>query len=254
MKASQRILACSGLLFTLSACPGMGDLLKQYGFAEAQPASTLFSPGTIVWVHGTNPFVAGVVCSQREAFQAGLETIETPAPTGFLGHTTQADIPLDVNYQDQIKADARFQVIQNIAIHLENATVVTTSEAALTDAAGHTSPGCLAALAQHAQNKTPVTMISEALKADTTYTITWKTDSKLTVDAKIATLQDLAITLAVDVPTLTETTVSGKGLFWGVKDDPTLIGVGTPSEPNAATSGHAARLLPAAGIVQLLTR
>src|SRR5262245_23355089 len=106
-----RTLFCTTLLFVLAGCPGMKDLLLQYGFAEAQPASTLFAPGTIVSVRSANPFIADIVCTQEQALGPGLRTIGSPAPDGLLTHVGKGDIPLDANYMQEIHAHVEFQII-----------------------------------------------------------------------------------------------------------------------------------------------
>lgn len=234
MKALRSVVSLAFCL-TLTACPGMADLLAQYGFAEALPPSTIFAPGAIVAVRSTRPFTATVVCSQTESLGNAFVPMETAAPDGLLQYTNGAEIPLSVKLQDQIRTDVRFKAIQTVTAELKDATVDSATHASIYDHVDQRSRGCLAAIAAQQKAGKSITMISAALKADTTYHIAFKTNVDVSLDAKIQAVKDLAIVLNLAYPTVTETTLHATGLYWGVQDDPNLVTVGSEGGTGGGT-------------------
>ena len=222
-----------GVALALSACPGLGDMLRQYGYTELRPPSRLLAPGTMVWVKNTKPFAAGIICTQRSSLGADFKPIESTTADEQLVKEVNAQFQLGAEYMDIIRADGKFQDIKNITADLSNATVFTVSDVDIMQSVANRDPSCTRAIAARRNADYDVTMIASALQADVTYQVDYKTDTKLDAKAKIATLQNLAIKLGIDVATVSDSTVSGKALYWGVTDDGYLAAIGTDSHPGS---------------------
>jgi hypothetical protein len=218
---------------TMTACPGIGDMLRLYGYTEIKPPSTLFAPGTMVWVKKANPFEAGIVCTVSKSLGADFVPLQSPTQDGRLTKATDTAVDLEAKYMDIVKGDVRFEAIKNITVKLNNPLIFEVNDVDVINAASNRDPVCKMAIEARREAKFKVTMIASSLQADVVYSVEWKTDTTLDVQAKIATLQNLALALGLDVHTFTATTMEGKALYWGIKDDAYLANL--TEDPNSRT-------------------
>jgi len=63
------VLTCALSTALLSSCSRpIREQLKEFGFSEIQPPSTLLPPGTIIAVKQQNALVVGIICTAQNAF------------------------------------------------------------------------------------------------------------------------------------------------------------------------------------------
>jgi hypothetical protein len=241
---SFKVALVSGLLF-LTACPSIGQLLQMYGYTELRPPSTFFAPGTMVWVQNKNPFTAGIICTQQTSLGPNFAPMVSPTEDATLTKASSQSFLLDANYMDIVHADIAFDAVQSITAQIQNPLVYVLSDVDILNNIGKRDPVCTQAIEGRRAAGYKVTMISQALMGDVVYTVEYKTDAKLDAGAKLAMLQNLALALKIENATLTETSISGKGLFWGVQDDTYLASLGDPNAADTAGNGNGRRLIPA---------
>jgi hypothetical protein len=239
MKLTQA--ACATFLIALTGCPGMGALLRQYGYTELRPPSQLMAPGTMVWVQDTKPFQAGVICTQAMSLGANFKPMQQPTASDQLNKAADTKFDIGAEYMSMVKANGSFELIENIQVELHDPVIYTVNDVDIVNSIGQRDPVCAQAISNRAKAGYVVTMISSALMADVTYHVVWKTNANVDVQVKIAALYGLAPHLGVTEASATDTTITGKHMFWGVKDDLYLAqlsanGSGTGG-PASGTSG-----------------
>jgi len=238
-----------GLLLTLTACPGIGQLLRMYGYTELRPPSTFFAPGTMVWVKSSNPFTAGIICTQGTSLGPNFVPMQSPTADAQLTKMSSGSFELDAQYMDIVKGDVAFAAIKSITAQIQNPVLYNLNDVDVMDNLSNRDPVCAQAIADRRAAGYKVTMISSAIMGDALYTVTYKTDANLDVEAKLAMLQNLALELKITEATLTQDTIQGKNLFWGIMDDKYLASLGdqnavapAPTPPSNATGN---RIIPA---------
>lgn len=224
-------LTLLGSLLLLTACPGVGDLLRLYGYTELRPPSTFFAPGTMVWVKSQKPFTAGIICTQRSSLGDNFQPLTSPTEDANLTKAASRSFELDAQYMEIIKGNVAFSSIDSVTAQMQNPLIYTVDDVDIIDNVGKRDPVCTQAVEGRKAAGYKITMISNALMGDVLYTVTYKTNVNIDVAAKIAMLQNLALELKIQNATVTENTIQGKGLFWGVQDDTYLAGLGI--DPNS---------------------
>lgn len=216
----------------------MGQMLRLYGYTEVRPPSRLFAPGTMVWVKSSQPFSAGVICTQQMSLGQRFRPITSPTASGEMSRATDKDFSLDADYLNVLRADLRFADIAEVRVKLDNPVLYELTDVDVIRYAEERSPMCRHAIKQRHNAGYKVSMIVSALKADVTYTVTWKRETRLDTGGKVTALQDLALELGAERSSVSERTIAAKDLYWGVKDDIFLARLSDPSD-GYDDGGHA---------------
>jgi hypothetical protein len=210
-----------------AACTGrsLTQSIEHFGYSEMQPPSTILPPGTIVYIQDTNPFQGGIVCTQRAAVGENPPLEESQTESSSLKAMTKGNMKLGADYLQQIKADTRFEAVKDVSMTLSNVQVLEIPDSYVWDSVSKRSPGCRKAMAARIAHHQKLTMIKSVLKADVTYNVSFSTETGLSAQAKVEAIKGLAANLGVDATTASENSLSGAGLYWGVRDDKLLIRV-----------------------------
>ena len=218
-----------GLAASCISCPGMGQVLRLYGYHELKTPSTLFAPGTMVWVKSTQPFSAGVICTQDMSLGDTFKPMSSPTASSEMSQAIDKDFSFDADYMKTLKADARFHDISSIKVKLDKPMIYELTDVDVIRFSQERSPLCARAVEQRHLAGYAVSMIASALKADVTYSISWKTETHLSASDKVATLENLAMELGAERSNISEQTISAKDLYWGIRDDVYLAHLSDPT-------------------------
>lgn len=246
LKRARRLALVAVASLQLS-CPGMGQMLRLYGYTEVRPPSKLFAPGTMVWIKSNRPFSAGVICTQEMSMGRKFRPLTSPTASADLSQATQKEFALDGDYLDVLRADARFNDIASVRVKLDNPVLFELTDVDVVRFLAQRSPLCRHAIAQRHNAGYKVTMIASALRADVTYTVSWKRTTRLDGGSKRGALKDLATELGAEQSNVTEHTIAAKDLYWGIKDDVFLANLSDPGyvgEPQEHTRGMAPAYVP----------
>lgn len=232
--ASLLVLSCSVML---TGCPGVGQIVRTYNFTEVRPASTLLAPGTVVWVKHANPFNAGIVCTQRASLGKDFVPLQSPTTDAAMRRAVNTEFHIDADYLREIKVDLRFQLVNNVTVKLHNANVLAISDTDVMTSLEQRNPLCDRAIAARRAAGYKISMISQALLADVTYNVEFKQQTVLDPQSRAQITKDLALKLGIDVSLARETTIEGKGLYWGIVDDKYLASI-TPEGGETSPAGQ----------------
>ncbi len=233
-------LAAVGLFLGTSSCPKMGVVLRQFGYTELKPPSQLMKPGTMVFVEGTDPFEAGIICTQALSLGKKFKPIQTPTSNETLSRANQVKFDLGADYLQMVTAKAEFSAVKSITVELKNPMIYTLSDIDVINAIKERDPVCSQAVTSRLRAGFPVTMISRALMADVTYHVSFKEDASVDASVRLAVLAGLAPQLGISKGTNNDHSISGKDLFWGVMDDTYLSRLsmnGTAAGPSGSAPG-----------------
>jgi hypothetical protein len=225
-------LAFVVLAISKVSCPGIGKLLRSYGYTELRPPSTLLAPGTMVWVRNSDPFTAGIICTQRASLGGRFAPLSSRTASATLSHSSNKDFSLDAAYLDYLRAKTKVSDVSSISARLDNASLFEVNDVDILNNVLERDPACSAAVRMRSDAGYHITMIASALLADVTYTVKWSMTSNLDASAKIAAVQNLAVELGLDGASVSEQSIEAKGLYWGIMDDAFLAHL---SEPGAIT-------------------
>lgn len=223
-------------------------MLRLYGYTEVRPPSRLFAPGTMVWVKHNQPFSAGVICTQEMSLGRRFRPMTSPTASGELNRATDKAFSLDSDYLNVLRADLRFSDISEVKVKLDNPTLFELTDVDVIRYAEERSSMCRHAVKQRHNAGYKVSMIASALKADVTYSVTWKRETRLDAGGKITALKDLAVELGAESSSVSEQTIAAKDLYWGIKDDAFLARLSDPGDDadDGSAAGNHARFIGAA--------
>lgn len=230
MPTVRKLLLCCVAL-TLSGCPSLHELISSYGFTELKPPSKLFAPGTLVWISNKSPFQAGIICTADRAMYHGFVPQESLTTNKQIQRAAKKGISIKAEVQQVANGDVTLDSVESITMHFTNAKVVALQDVDVQDLAyKRRDARCIKAVEMRQRAGFTVSMISEALQADVEYQVNWSRKANLTVEAKLAQLQALSAGLGLNADSATDNTMSGKGLYFGIKDDAFLSWLWLPEQ------------------------
>lgn len=231
MRASViKAIASLWLLAGCAACPGIGDTMRMMGYTELRPPSTLLGPGAMVYVKSTSPFQAGTVCGVRASMGKRFVPNTSPTAAKQLKVARGKSFQLDAEVLEYIHAEAKFSALKTITVSLTNARITELTDDMVAENVANRSQACSEMIAERERAGFKVTMISSAIEGDVVYSVTWKEESKLEAAAKIETLSQLALSLGATADCVGTSTISAKGLIWGIIDDRWLAARSAPEQ------------------------
>jgi hypothetical protein len=173
----------------------------------------------MVYVKSTSPFQAGTVCGVRASLGARFVPNVSPTAAKQLKVARGKTFQLDAEVLEYIHAEARFAALKTITVSLTNAKITELTDTMVAENVGARSQACKEMIEEREKAGFKVTMISSAIEGDVVYAVTWRNEAKLDAHAKIDTLNQLAISLGAAADEVGESTISARGLIWGICDD-----------------------------------
>jgi hypothetical protein len=207
----------------LFGCKTLGDVISDYGYAPLQTPMNLTPPGTIVEKQSYNPVKLEIVCTQAGALGEQFGVPWSPTYDREFIKKVSKTFDLDPSDLDQIKADVSYKSIKNIKITLSNAKIGQLSADAVYASVPNRKPACQAVIDVYLKNGRKITMVSSVLEADVVYEVQFDKSANLNASAKQELLKGLASKLGITYSNTGEDKISGKTLYWGIKDNAFLL-------------------------------
>jgi hypothetical protein len=205
---------------SLSSCPGaIGKALRTWGYTEVRPASTLWEPGSLVFVKHWQPFEVGTICDAKEVLGDDYKPRESLTMNSDMSRISKKGVTLDVDVANIVNTENLLNDMTDLKMTLNNGHIFEVTDYDIESRRGKTNPYCLSALAARQKEGYKITMIASALRADVSYNVSWDRNSKLSVAAKVQALANLSAHLGAEASPKTVNRIDGKGLYWGIRDD-----------------------------------
>ncbi len=202
-------------------------LREKYAHTPLTPPSKLLPPGTIVVIRDEAPFKASVVCGKSGAFGEGFSLLESDTMDfSELKNQTFTISPEKlqlINKGIRAELGGGIEYVKNITFSLEDPKLFElTDEEVQNRIASHTE-ACANAVSQRIKGGQQLTMIKSVIQASVNYKLEF--DWSVDANAKLELTRDIAPGLSLDFSDVTEDTVKGENLYWGIVDDAFLFGV-----------------------------
>jgi len=216
--------------FTLLGCrTSIGTTVRSYGYSELRPPSTLAAPGTLVYLRSSSPAQVAIVCTAKDAFGSALQIVQSDSAEIALTQELSIGAKLDASYLEKIKGNATYADVRDVTVLFTNVHVFEVPDAGVFEAVANRTPSCSQAKSTREKDGRRVTLVKSVIQADVNYVLSFKRDLDIVVKDTIA--KQLAAELGVSGSQITNGTIRGSGLYWGVIDDPLLGRVNRPGEP-----------------------
>lgn len=201
----------------------MAKALRPYGFREVKPPSTLLPPGTIVRKVGS---ASVLVCKANESLGEAVTPDTSKSVDVTLSDKLQEELTVALPEIESFKADVGVKVVRDVTASITDVTLLMLSDATVAANVSNRDQSCASVLkGLLVDGTTPVWMIQAVLQGDVSYTVHFEAS----VDAEVqATLtKALAAKLGEKYASVSETTVKGNDLYFGVVGSRRLGAMGT---------------------------
>lgn len=221
------LMLCAGCTATV------GSELKKFGYAELEPPSTLQPPGTIISVEDPgSAVVAQTVCQASNAL-GDVKINESNTATSKVSQALTGSFNASANVLTQantaIAAKVNGNVVTKLTITLSNTMELDLPvDEVFKNAASFPNARCRRAIDYALKQGRKLSLVTRVLRADVTCTIDYSSDVQSSAQADLTKL--IAANLGFEVKTTTERTVSGTGLFWGIREDCGFFAAEKPSD------------------------
>lgn len=230
-------------LMLMPSCPGAGDLMRLYGYAEISPPSTLLAPGSLITVESRNPLRVKPLCGPRASLGASFRPRVSVTASHELKSHQGRRFSIAAPVMDNIRGDSRFREVLTITASIQDPKIIELDDDDVVTNLRYRSLECQQAVALRRANGFPVTMVSSALMGNVVYTVTFATQQSVDAKVKIDTMKELARELGAGVSTVTTSQVYANGLVIGLRDDAYLAAI-TLDRVDARQFSPDARLIP----------
>ena len=232
-------------LLLLTACPkDIGEALKNYGYTPVRPASSLWRPGSVVYLKSRRPLEVGFICTASQMMGPTYAPLESTSSNADIQRASKSGFRLGAQFQDIISGDTELENLKSLTMTVRNVHLYEVTDYDIMTAAKTPNKRCLAAIARRRAEGYDVTIISGAIMADVAYEMRWKRSSKMDAQAKIAAAQNLSAKLGVDATSVSDKSIQATSLIWGIRADDFLASVLAPNILPAGKRGS--RLINAA--------
>lgn len=226
MRATSAVLLLLSAVHSTSCVTDLARTIKEMGYQELRPPTTLTPPGTIVVIRGEAPIEVTVVCTQDEVVKSG-DVLRSSTRSVALAEKTKRTFRVGAEYLGAYGVDMKASHLESVSLTLANAEVQEIPDSSLPAALRSLGADCKEAIRVRRAHSRTVGLIKSVLKANVVYTLEFDVD----VDAsgKATLLSQLAVKLGGSVGSSSAATIEGKSLYWGVLTDTDFHLPGSPS-------------------------
>ena len=217
-----RTMRCSILTLCLlgcTGCPTLTSVLSGYGFTELRPPSRLMAPGTLVWVKRHKPFQGGIVCTAEASLGQRFEPVRSPTMDSKLTELTQQEFEVSAEFVELVRNDMHYDAIKNMTVTFQNPIVYAATDTDVLRNLVARDPVCTQAVALRRERGYAITMVAQALQADVVYNVQFKESLGLNAHERQKILEHLSAKFGFERSAATDSSISGKNLYWGISDD-----------------------------------
>ena len=211
----------------------IGETLSQNGFVEIKPPSTLVPPGTWVTVLNPTPLHLSIICTPQNSLGLvdAIPLCKSVSADAQMLSKLNGSFELESSGLADVKGNAKFREVKTISFQLKNIRVVELPDEVVMQGLQNRVPHCREAIKFRVDNKQQVSMVKAVLIADVDYRVEFnrKLDSATEADLK----KQLALEMDFRLGTGENgsTSIIGRDLIWGIREDPRLarVGLGLPA-------------------------
>lgn len=211
----------------------LSDVLKENGFIELKPPSTLVPPGTWVSVLSQEPLHVGIICTPQTSLGLiGTDHLkDSDSVSSEIASQLGSSFKLSSEALSVLKSHGDFEDIAGVSFRLLNVRLHEIPDNVVLGGLPKREMTCREAIRFRADQGESVTMIKSVLMADVDYELTFarNLDSDSEADAKRRLALKLDLRLSKDVGG--EVRIVGRNLIWGIREDRALAlhGLGLPA-------------------------
>lgn len=215
------LLTCSLFIF-IAGCTNtnFGTLLAEYHYVEVRPPTTLWPPGTIVHVTRHDPLVLGVGCTADGFLGPNLLIKPSSSSSQDLARKASGTFSLDARYLETLKASGKYSDVEDIKLTFSNVSIFEVADETIFANLNNRTEACSKALSFRWTGRDEVSFVKSVLQADVIMQAKFSKETQLSASQKNAMLQSLAAELAINYSSSTNETMTGKSLYWGIRDEP----------------------------------
>ena len=233
-----RFLAPLLLIATLgnSTCHSSGDMLRQMGYTELRPASTLLAPGTLVVIDSRDPFQARIICGAEASLGPDLPMLRSVTSGGSLKSLRNKSFTIDASILGQLKENETLRSVESVTATLKNAVIVELTDEAVLAGIQLRSRACAEAVRSRVEKGYTITMISSALVGDIAYQVSFDNSARhhAAFADKSMAMMDLAVALEGETSSSLSGEIYSRGLVLGIRDDEYLSALSIPDVDETA--------------------
>jgi hypothetical protein len=223
-----RILAAVIILISVTGCSvTLQKSIRDLGFRPVALPSTAYKPGKVEDTVKADPYQGNTVCDYGTYIGSPVITPDQAASLKAT-QTLKGSFSLSADYLKQITASLGYTYVKDVSVTLSNVFVDSVSDDKVFSGLSQQSQGCTLAIA-NSVGRGSLGFLQTALRADATYTVAFDQNVSVSADAQAAALKGLAVQLGATVNSSAAQTLSGTGLYWGVKTPRTDL-VKTPTD------------------------
>lgn len=217
------------MLMLLVGCPRIHSMMKEYGYTELRPPSTLLAPGSMVVVLDDNPFRAAIVCSAKDSLGPDLVPVHSLTATNAFRKVTGSRFDVGLSALSSIQGDLRMHGIKSVVATAENVRVYELQDTDVITGRTKRSSACSQAIQARLKAKKKVSMITSVLMGDIRFRITWDKEVQADASYQFDLMTQLTANLGFGTINAAEQEIFAKDLVWGVRDDKYLAYLSTPT-------------------------
>ena len=233
-KGWKRLLSVIGLCITslllmsfFHSCTINEFISNEYGYNPINPPSKLLSPGTIVLIRDKEPFRASVICRQEGALGEEVDLINSDTiEVSRLSRETfnlPASLGLEINSKLKAEFDLQADYLKDFNLSLTNPKLFELIDEEVQKRKNNFSPDCAQIVSARLEEGYELTMIRSVIQADATFKLSLETNLDLDLDLGLQFARSIAPELMANFTKVTQDTVVGENLYWGVTDDEFLF-------------------------------
>jgi len=232
----------------------IGDVLRQNGFTELRPPSTLVPPGTWMTVLSTNPFQLSIICGPETSLGlAGSNHLHSSASISTeLMSSLSSQFDLGLDFLAQAKSDTRFAQIRNVSFQLKNIRLLEISDDSVLRGVQNRTPDCRDAIRFRVSGGEPVSMVKSVLIADVDYRVEFRRQLDTGTEADLKKQLALELDLRLASTQSGSNNLVGRNLIWGIREDARLAKAGLGLAATGG-SGDEGAILGDKGAVQKIS-
>lgn len=215
MLGSLKLIALICFVFLNTGCGSyLGKYLKNNGYVELRPPSTIYKPGSIVAFvpNGNNPNLV-LICEPEGAVGSVNILTSNSSESDFAKKITRK-FKLKGNYLNSINGELGGEYVKEIMFRLSNVKIqVLAKEQLYKDSKVYPSLPCTLAFNAEIEDGRSVGYILSVIEADVKYRVNYT--KAVTADIKELIIPKLSAALSVELGTSGSKGYEGKSLYWG---------------------------------------
>ena len=221
----------------------IGQVLKENGFVELKPPSTLVPPGTWVNVLSSEPMHLGIICPPETSL--GLRDEEQLRDSTSISmqmtSSLRSEFSLGSKAVESLKSGGEFEDVASISFQLANVRLLEIPDDVVIGGLQERVGSCRDAIRFRVQQGDAVTMIKSVLMADADYKVTFSRELSSESQVKMRRRLALEMDLRMKRDESGVARITGRNLIWGVREDRALAlkGLGLPATGGTGSEENA---------------